>query len=428
MPDGSSAAPLFTVVMATYNRGAMIAPSIESVLRQTDTDFELIVVGDGCTDATGEIVRGFASSRITWCNLPANSGGQSAPNNEGIRRARGAWICYLGHDDIWSPDHLAQLRAIISREPEASFAVSGCVYYGPPGSEVYFITGLFDDSSAAGRNFFPPSSLAHPRALVKTLGGWAAPRSVVAPVDVDFLLRAVQAGLRFASTGRITVHKFAAGHRYLSYLRPSDAEQREMLDRLQHGGDEVLADVMAARQSNRVSDMGYFDFSGLGKGELFERNRGNKGLQRPPLLPLTGRTVIEQTNEPRALDWHMLKPGRRPFRWSGPNPNPKILIPFTGEQARVSLQVAWLPPGVAPERIGVSVEGVPVEPTVAPGDGRVPWISFPVRLRADDYTVISLHTPDMVRLSDSGKTTVDRRLGVAIADMVIEPVGPALRS
>jgi hypothetical protein len=92
--------------------------------------------------------------RIHWKNLDRNSGGQSTPNNEGIRLARGTHIAYLGHDDIWSRRHLEQLAGVV-RERDPDFAVSGAVFHGPPGSCYYQTTGLFDAPSAPARDFFP---------------------------------------------------------------------------------------------------------------------------------------------------------------------------------------------------------------------------------------------------------------------------------
>src|SRR4051794_7667215 len=137
-----SHSPTFSVVMATFGRGRHIKPSIESVLGQTVSDFELIVVGDGCTDETEATVRSFAHENIQWSNLPQNTGSQSYPNNEAIRRARGDWICYIGHDDIWAPDHLQSFAEAISSTNDTDFVVSGCVYHGPPGSGHHVITGL----------------------------------------------------------------------------------------------------------------------------------------------------------------------------------------------------------------------------------------------------------------------------------------------
>lgn len=65
--------------------------------------------------------------------------------------------------------------------------------------------------------------------MCDTIGCWRLPMHIPAPVDADFLLRAARAGMGFASTGLISVHKFAAGHRYLSYLDQESDEQRDML-------------------------------------------------------------------------------------------------------------------------------------------------------------------------------------------------------
>ncbi len=103
----SDSTPLVTVVIATYNRAETLRYAIESVLWQTYKNFELWVIGDCCTDHTEAVVRSFSHDpRVNWYNLPQNSGYQSKPNNEGIRRGKGSHIAYLNHDDIWLPNHL----------------------------------------------------------------------------------------------------------------------------------------------------------------------------------------------------------------------------------------------------------------------------------------------------------------------------------
>jgi hypothetical protein len=82
--------PPVSIVIATYNRSHVVAHAIASVRRSTVTDWELIVVGDHCTDDTEAVVAGFADPRITWVNLAENAGEQSGPNNEGIRRPAAA--------------------------------------------------------------------------------------------------------------------------------------------------------------------------------------------------------------------------------------------------------------------------------------------------------------------------------------------------
>src|SRR5664279_435498 len=125
--------PRFSVVIAAYNAASWVVHSVRSALAQTCPASEVIVIGDGCTDATGDLIVANFGDRVRWKNLDVNSGGQSSPNNEGIRCSSGTHIAYLGHDDIWSPRHLERLSAVI-RTHDPDFAVSGAVFHAPPGS------------------------------------------------------------------------------------------------------------------------------------------------------------------------------------------------------------------------------------------------------------------------------------------------------
>ena len=283
--------PFFSVVVAAYNSGERILPTIRSVLAQAYRQFEVLVIGDGCSDATGAILAANFGEAVVWANLPRNHGCQSYPNNAGIGLSRGTHVAYLGHDDIWSPHHLEKLAAII-QAADPDFAVSGAVYHTPPGSKYYQFTGIFDDPSTAKREFFPPSSLAHRREVVQRIGPWRDPHEVNAPVDCEFLLRAAAYGCRFVSTKVITVHKFAAGHRYLWYRFPSAHEQQRMLDRLLRAGGEaeVLREIEAELADGaQAPPIRYFDFGKLAPGQLYREARQSKGLDRPPLLDVDRR-------------------------------------------------------------------------------------------------------------------------------------------
>lgn len=110
------ATPLVTVVIPTYNWATVLPYSIASVLGQTMGDFELLVIGDGCTDESGEVVRAIGDARVQWINLAANCGSQVGPNNEALRRARGTYMAYLGHDDLWLPRHLEYLVRVAAAD------------------------------------------------------------------------------------------------------------------------------------------------------------------------------------------------------------------------------------------------------------------------------------------------------------------------
>lgn len=411
--------PFFSIVLATFDRGDHIRPTIQSVLQQTFSDFELLVVGDGCNDTTEQAVKSFGSAKISWRNLPQNSGGQSAPNNLGIRHARGSWIAYIGHDDVWTPDHLLRLREAIGRNNAIDFVVSGCILYGPEGSDVYYVSGFFETADAPFRHFFPPSSIAHQRDVVNLIGDWMPPLSTQAPVDVDFLLRAARAGLRFASTGRVTVHKFAAGHRYLSYLSQSSAEQYAMLRVLRDNDDRWLDRIIeTAKRQGTFMAMVYADFSKREAGALFKNNRKKKGLSWPPLRPLETRTVIEQSDGPRVFDWHA-REGR--FRWSGPNPRPRILIPCCGGEARIAIEVVAVAPRAALKDVSVFAGEQKLDCAVERTASGSDLLAFRTRLKPSEPTVLILHTPSMFRPSDIEGADA-RKLGIAVADIVLEPL------
>jgi len=130
-----------SVIIPTYNWSTVLRYAIASVLRQTYGNFELLVIGDHCTDDSEEVVAGFADSRVRWHNLPENSGSQSIPNNVGLELARGEFVVYLGHDDLWLPTHLARLIAAFEQSGAAA-AYTVCQAVGPPGSNMRMLSGI----------------------------------------------------------------------------------------------------------------------------------------------------------------------------------------------------------------------------------------------------------------------------------------------
>ena len=81
--------PMVSVIIATFNWSAALRLAIRSVLGQTLQAFEILVVGDACTDDSEAVVEAFGDARIRWLNLAHNAGSQHAPNNAGLNAARG---------------------------------------------------------------------------------------------------------------------------------------------------------------------------------------------------------------------------------------------------------------------------------------------------------------------------------------------------
>ncbi len=96
--------PSASVIIPTYNRSALVKEAIESVLRQSYTDFEVLVVDDGSADDTRSVVKQIPDSRITYCYK--DNGGQSSARNLGLVRAKGEYVAFLDEDDLWPPNYL----------------------------------------------------------------------------------------------------------------------------------------------------------------------------------------------------------------------------------------------------------------------------------------------------------------------------------
>lgn len=101
----SSLNPLVSIIITTYNQADLIGEAIQSVLKQTHQYFELIIVDDGSTDHTKEIVSSFEDSRIQYI-FTSNWGGPARPRNIGIKRAKGSYIAFLDADDYWKKNKL----------------------------------------------------------------------------------------------------------------------------------------------------------------------------------------------------------------------------------------------------------------------------------------------------------------------------------
>src|ERR1700722_7642999 len=106
-----------SVIIPTYNRGYIIRGALESALAQTYRDFEIVVLDDGSTDNTAEIVQSLRSDKTRYIRTKQNCG-YSAACNGGISAANGELIGFLDSDDIWMPDKLERQVGFLTRHPK----------------------------------------------------------------------------------------------------------------------------------------------------------------------------------------------------------------------------------------------------------------------------------------------------------------------
>src|SRR6266513_2647854 len=163
--------PLVSVIVATYNWSSVLRYALLSAQAQTFRNFELLVIGDGCTDDSVDVVASLGDSRFRWENLSVNHGHQSVPNNHGLALARGKWIAYLGHDDLWMPNHLELLLHKLDKT-NADVAFSLAIAIGAPGCGGRMLFGLFERGEFPRGSEVPPSTLIHRRALTERCGNW----------------------------------------------------------------------------------------------------------------------------------------------------------------------------------------------------------------------------------------------------------------
>jgi glycosyltransferase involved in cell wall biosynthesis len=278
--------PRVSVIIATYNWSSVLRHAIASALAQTFTDFELLVVGDACTDDSAEVVASFGDRRAVWHNRAENFGSQVGPNNTGLALARGTYVAYLGHDDLWLPAHLALLvdRLDEAGPERADLAYTLATIVLPDGGR--WISGLTAPGGPGPSEYVVPSSLMHRRTVVERIGPWADHRRIGPPPDVEWQLRARGAGLRFARVDRLTVVKFPSTQRKGSYVTRKDDEQRGWWRRM--GDDAAFAEHELVALLRRALDGELptlaFDQRFVPPGHAIRRNRQLRGLEPGPPL------------------------------------------------------------------------------------------------------------------------------------------------
>ncbi len=116
--------PLVSVIIPTYNQEKYIKKTLESVLSQTFKSIEIIVVDDGSTDETAEIVNSFNEPRIIY--IWQKNKGPAAARNTGIKRAQGKYIAFLDADDLWLREKLERQINFMEKNSEIGLLGTGC--------------------------------------------------------------------------------------------------------------------------------------------------------------------------------------------------------------------------------------------------------------------------------------------------------------
>jgi len=123
--------PKVSVIIPTYNRGYIVSDAINSILAQTMADFEILVVDDGSTDDTHQVIDAIADKRIRY--IYKENGGVSSARNLGMVQATGSYIAFLDSDDIWPECFLAATSCALDAKKDHGLAFTATVQEFPDG-------------------------------------------------------------------------------------------------------------------------------------------------------------------------------------------------------------------------------------------------------------------------------------------------------
>ena len=208
---------MFSVVIPLYNKREFIVRTVESVLRQSYVDFELIIVDDGSTDGSLEQLAPIQDARLRL--IRQTNSGKGAARTRGMSEGRGDWVAFLDADDYWFPNHLAELKRMLARYPDAGLLSTSFLEGEDPSAEAPTATGgirRIEYFTEAARNMkiVWSSATAIRRSLALELGGFGPWRT---GEDLEYWARAALRAPVIKSD-RVTAY----------YLRHSESEMAQV--------------------------------------------------------------------------------------------------------------------------------------------------------------------------------------------------------
>lgn len=242
--------PVFTVLLPIHRPPAMLPFAIESVLAQERQDFELFVICDGAPPEAAEVARRYAASdpRIQVFEHPKGERHGEAYRHQALRHARGAYVCQLGDDDLWLPNHLRDMASLLQ---EFDFGNLPHLEVRPDGKLVLLPGNLADPATRLKMlnepfNFFGPTACGYRLQAYRALPvGWS-PAPVNLATDL-FMWRKFLArdDLRFGTLLVVSSIKFTAGTRSGWSLEQRREEIARWARRLAEPGERTLIERKA---------------------------------------------------------------------------------------------------------------------------------------------------------------------------------------
>ncbi len=185
--------PKVSVIIPTYNRAGYIVKTLESVFAQTYTDYEVIVVDDGSTDDTEEVLKPYYD-RIIY--IRKENGGQGSARNVGIKLAKGEYVAFLDSDDLWLPEKLEIQVKFMDDNPEVGLVFSDFVVFYEDDTgcliemrKVHLQGKELTFQSLFHRNFIPTLTVLVRKSCIDDVGLFDESRELIVGEDYEMWLR-----------------------------------------------------------------------------------------------------------------------------------------------------------------------------------------------------------------------------------------------
>ena len=177
----SESKPVVSVIMPTFNRASIIERSIQSLLNQTLTNFELIIVDDASTDNTAEVVQNIGDPRIRYIKRTINhlqfyndAKVIDNPRNDGLKVANGTYVSYLDSDDVYRPVFLEKMSIYLDQHPDIGFVYCDSIWHrNLDGNQELATCNMsfdFDRKLMEQRNLIGPLTVMHRFDIVRKIG------------------------------------------------------------------------------------------------------------------------------------------------------------------------------------------------------------------------------------------------------------------
>ena len=204
MKSTSEHLPKISVITPTFNQGAFIEKTINSVLSQNYPNLEFIIIDGGSTDNTVEIIKKYEQHLTYWISEPDR--GQSHAINKGIAKSTGEILTWLNSDDWYMPGTLQRFAELFQQNPDIGVVVGAGRIIDPSGKEIYFGKPLPEINLESLFSWFDGGSIFQPSCAFSRKA-WEASgpidETIHIAMDVDLWLRMAKKGVKFYSTSEV---------------------------------------------------------------------------------------------------------------------------------------------------------------------------------------------------------------------------------